>query len=40
MASMWAIIFMGIVFILIAVGFIVYDLLAKRSAKKPSSKSA
>lgn len=40
MDSIWAIVFMGVVFILIGLGFIVYDIYAKRSAKKPSSKRA
>lgn len=39
MDAMWAIIFFGAVFILVGLGAIVYDNLAKRSARNPSSKS-
>lgn len=36
---MWAIIFFGVVFIFVALGFIIYDSYAKRSAKNTPSKS-
>jgi len=39
MDAMWAIIFMGAAFVLMVFGFIVYDRLAKRSTRNPSSKS-
>jgi hypothetical protein len=40
MDAMWAIIFMGGVFILVGFGAIAYDELAKRSNRNPSSKKA
>jgi len=39
MDAMWAIVFFGAVFILVGLGAIVYDSLAKRSARSSSSKS-
>ncbi len=39
MDAMWAIIFMGAAFVLVALGFIIYDGYAKRSTKNSSSRN-